>query len=61
MDLVFDFYIPRAGMHRCIKYIMASLIQKKTEYAKNTKYYVNDLDRYSPYHRFGAVNFCHPT
>lgn len=61
MDLVFDFYIPRAGMHWCIKYVVALFIQKETEDAENTKYHVNDLDRYSSYYRLGIINFCHST
>jgi len=60
MDLVPDFYIPRTGMHRCIKRFMALFIQEETENAEKAKYPVHDCDRHSPHDRFGPVNFYHP-
>lgn len=61
MDMVFDFHISRAGMHRDVKHLVALSIQKETENAKETKHFAHDPDRHAPHDRFIVVNFHHST
>lgn len=61
VDMVSDFHISRAGMHRSVKYDMALSIQREIKNAKETKYSADDPDGHAPHDRFSVVGFCHST
>lgn len=61
MDLVSDFDISRAGMHRLVGRFMALFLQKEAQNAKDTKYSDFDNDRNRTHDRLSAVDFCRPT
>jgi len=61
MDMVSDFCISRAGMHRSVKHFVALSIQRETKNAKETKHPAHDPDGHAPHNRFSAAGFCYST
>lgn len=61
MDMVSDFHISCAGIHRSVKYHMALSIQKKVKNAKETKYSAHDPDGHAPHDRFSVAGFRYST
>lgn len=61
MDVVSDFRVSRAGMHRSVKHLVALSIQREAKDAKETKHSAQDPDGHAPHNRFSAVDFCHST